>query len=366
MNPGKKITRREPTRRSFLAAAGVGTTAALAGCFGNGEDGDGDDENGDAGYERISVSFAEQGGALNEGRLDVGVGTMMNFSITPGWVQEAVASVDEFRILDVEDATADAWNDDDTLLVQDLDTEDLEGADNDHVDVPGEIPCPTFAYNFVSRAELDYDVVYTFLETMWDVREDLADEFGIFAFHEDPEFWVQNHYEGIPFHPAAADFYEDELDVWSDEFERADEPDDTLEADTIRMKTSEQGTTGHAANEALAAVMNDHLDDLSIEAQTSDGTEENIGDIASENIEMGFLQNWTAREFREGVEPFDDLDFEMTQVFHYYDLPWYFITNNMDLETISDIEPDMAVSPTPSGSGTAPGLERALEYALDG
>ncbi|ELY43766.1 TAXI family TRAP transporter solute-binding subunit [Natronorubrum tibetense] len=347
----------EQTRRSFLAATGVGTATALAGCFGEDDD--------DSGYERISVSFSEQGGALNEGQLDVGVGTMMNFSITPGWLQEAMASVDEFRVLDITDETNEAWQGDETLLIEDLDTDEMEGADNDDVDVPGEIPCPSFSYNFVSQAALDYDVVYTYLETMWEVREELADAFGIFAFHNDPEFWVQNAYEGIPFHPAAADFYEEELDVWSDEFERADEPDDTLEVDTIRMKTSEQGTTGHAANEALASVMNENLDDLSIEAQTSDGTEENIGDIADESIEMGFLQNWTAREFREDVEPFDQLDFEMTQIFHYYDLPWFFITNNMDLETLSDIESDMTVSPTPSGSGTAPGLERALEHALD-
>ncbi|MXV61769.1 hypothetical protein GS429_06760 [Natronorubrum sp. JWXQ-INN-674] len=345
------------SRRSFLAAAGVGTTAALAGCFG--------DENGGGGYERISVSFSEQGSALNEGQLDVGVGTLMNFEITPSWLQEAAGSTDELRVLDVTDETSDAWADDETLLSEETNMEVMEGADSDDVHVPGEIPCPTFAYNFVAKAELDYDLVYAYLETMWEVREELADQFGIFGYHADPEFWVENAYEGIPFHPAAADFYEEELDVWSDEFERADEPDESVENDTIRMKTSESGTTGYTANEALAAVMNDHLDEYAVEAQTSDGTEENIGDIESEDIEMGFLQNWTAREFREDVEPFDELDFELVQVFHYYDLPWFFITNNMDLETLSDIEDDMTVSPTPSGSGTAPGLERALEHALD-
>ena len=346
------------TRRRFLEVTGAGAALAVAGCLGNGDDGDGGE------YERVSESFAEQGGALNEGRLDVGVGTLMNFSITPGWLQEAIASVDEIRVLDVTDETRDAWEGDDTLLIQNVDTDEIEGSDDEDVHVPGELPCPTFAYNFTARAELDYDVVRTFLETMWEAREDLAEEFGIFAFHEDPDFWVQNPYEGIPFHPAAADFYEEELDVWDDSWERADEPDDQMDAETIRMKTSEQGTTGHAANEALAAVMNDHLDDLSIEAQTSDGTAENIGDIASGDIEMGFLQNWTAREFRDGVEPFDELDFELTQVFHYYDLPWFFITNDLDLESLSDIEAGMTVSPTPSGSGTAPGLERALEHAL--
>jgi TRAP-type uncharacterized transport system substrate-binding protein len=346
------------TRRAFLAATGAGAAVALAGCSG------GSDSDESSGYERVSESYGEQGGALNEGRLDVGVGTMMNFTITPGWLQETMASVDNFRVLDVSDETASAWDDEDSLLVQDLDTTTMEGADNDNVDVPGDLPSPTFAYNFVGDAALDYDTVKTFLETMWEVRDALADEFGIFGFHKDPEFWVKNSYEGIPFHPAPADFYE-EQGVWSDEFERADEPSDTREPDTIRMKTSTQSTTAYAGTQAIASVLNESLSDLTIEAQTSDGTEENLGDIASEDIEMGYLQNWTAREYREGVEPFDELDVNLVQIFHYYDLPWFFITNNMDLETLSDIESGMTVSPTPSGSGTAPGLERALELALE-
>lgn len=175
----------------------------------------------DAQYERISVSFGEQGGALNEGRMDVGVGTMMNFVITPGWLQQSIASVDDFRILDVGDETESAWEDDEDLLSQTLDTSLLEGADNDDVQVPGDVAAPTFSYNFVSRAELDYDAVMTFLEAMWEYRDELEEAFGIFAFHQDPDFWVENAYEGIPFHPAAADFYE-EKGIWRDEFERAD------------------------------------------------------------------------------------------------------------------------------------------------
>ena len=346
------------TRRAFLAATGAGAAVALAGCSG------GSDSDEAGGYERVSESYGEQGGALNEGRLDVGVGTMMNFTITPGWLQETMASVDNFRVLGVTDDTASAWNDEDSLLIQNLDTTAMEGADNDNVDVPGDLACPTFAYNFVGDAALDYDAVKTYLETMWEVRNSLADEFGIFGFHKDPEFWVKNAYEGIPFHPAAADFYE-EQGVWSDEFERADEPSDTREPDTIRMKTSTQSTTAYAGTQAIASVLNESLSDLTIEAQTSDGTEENLGDIASGDIEMGYLQNWTAREYREGVEPFDELDVNLVQIFHYYDLPWFFITNNMDLETLSDIESGMTVSPTPSGSGTAPGLERALELAVE-
>ena len=173
------------------------------------------------GYERISVGFTSQGGAMNEGRLDAGVGTMLNSVITPGWLQEAINSVDQFRVLDVSDSTASAWENDDKVNTATLDTNAIEGADNDNVDVPGEMTAPTFSYNFVSRAELDPDAVTNFLETMWETREALAEEFGIFNFHADPEFWVKNPYEGIPFHPSAAEFYQDQ-GVWNDDWEIAD------------------------------------------------------------------------------------------------------------------------------------------------
>ena len=173
------------------------------------------------GYERISVGFTSQGGAMNEGRLDAGVGTMMNSVITPGWLQEAINSVDQFRILDVSDSTASAWEDDDKVLTSTLDTSGLEGADKENVDVPGEISAPTFSYNFVARAELDPDAVTNFLETMWEARDALAEEFGIFNFHKEADFWVKNPYQGIPFHPSAAEFYQ-EQGVWNDEWEIAD------------------------------------------------------------------------------------------------------------------------------------------------
>jgi TRAP transporter TAXI family solute receptor len=172
-------------------------------------------------YDRISVGFTSQGGAMNEGRLDVGVGTLLNSQITPGWLQEAINSVDQFRVLDVQDSTASAWESDEKVLTTDVDMTVMEGADNENVDVPDEITIPSFSYNFVSRAELDPDAVTNFLETMWETREALAEEFGIFGYHDDPEFWVRNPYEGIPFHPSAAEFYRDQ-GVWNDEWEIAD------------------------------------------------------------------------------------------------------------------------------------------------
>ncbi|WP_049922513.1 TAXI family TRAP transporter solute-binding subunit [Halopiger djelfimassiliensis] len=167
-------------------------------------------------YERVSVTYPNQSSSLNENQLDVGVGTLMNFGAVPSWLQEIVSSVD-LRVLDVEDSTAQAWSDDERLLSQTVDTGRIEGAET-----PGEIPAPTFAYNFVARADLEYDTVYTFLESLHEQRADLADYHALLGTFEDESFWVKNMYDDVPFHPAAADFYE-EIGIWNDEFERADE-----------------------------------------------------------------------------------------------------------------------------------------------
>lgn len=186
---------------------GSGTAPALEHALGQVDD-----------YDRISTGFGDQGSAMQEGQLDVGVGTYMNFQIVPGWLQEMMGTVD-LRILGVDDDMLEEWEDDDQLLIESFDGDEIEEA----AYTPDEVHCPTFAYNFVSRSDLDYDTVYTFLETMYDHRESLPDYSALLERLGDDDFWVENMYDDIPFHAAAADFYE-EIGVWQDEFERAEEP----------------------------------------------------------------------------------------------------------------------------------------------
>ncbi|QCS43962.1 TAXI family TRAP transporter solute-binding subunit [Natrinema versiforme] len=345
---------KDTTRRSLLAAAGVGTATALAGCIGGQSSGSDQDleslsdinsdtrvsptpsgsgtapaleralDHATDDYERVSTSYGEQGNAMNENQLDVGVGTLMNFGIVPSWLQETASTVDNLRVLDVSDETEQAWNDDDRLLIQSADTSQI-----DNVDTPGEVPAPTFAYNFVCRGDLEYDTVYTFLETMYEQRQQLADYHGLLGTFEEDEFWVKNMYDGVPFHPAAADFYE-EIGVWSDEYERADGSSSGSGGSgetTVRMRTSDSTTTAYSANQGMASAVNDGTDDLFVEAQTSQGTEANLGALNDETAEMVYIQNWSAQEVQEGAGNYSELDFEMAQVVHFYDLPWFFIAD---------------------------------------
>lgn len=167
-------------------------------------------------YDRVSEDYGEQASAMSEGRLDVGVGTYMNFEIVPGWLQEMMGTVD-LRLLEVPDGVVEEWEADERLLAESFPGEDLSGA----TFAPEEIWNISFAYNFVCRNDLDYDAVYEFLETMYDNREGLSEYHALLTRLEDEEFWVENAYEGVPFHPAAADFYE-EIGVWREEFERGE------------------------------------------------------------------------------------------------------------------------------------------------
>lgn len=173
-------------------------------------------------YTRVSLTYDEQANAMEEGRLDIGVGTYMNFDTEPGWLQEMMSTVD-LRILDIADDIVEEWADDERLFIKSFDGGELKEGESTPESVPDEVQCQTFAHNFVSRADLDYDLVYGFLEELHEHRKSLNEYHGVLEWLEDDSFWVENAYDDMPFHAAAADFFE-ELGVWSDDLERAEEP----------------------------------------------------------------------------------------------------------------------------------------------
>ena len=137
---------------------------------------------------------------------------------------------------------------------------------------------------------------------------------------------------------------------------------------TVRMMTATDTSTAYAANEGLAAVINENTDDdeeLFVEALPGPGTEGNIGALNNEETEMAYLQNWAMELINNEEEPYDELDFQPAQVFHFYQLPWFFVTPHEEIEMLSDLEEDHQMSPTPEGAGTRAALEQALSYAVD-
>jgi len=168
-------------------------------------------------YERASIQYGELASALNEGRIDAAAVTILNSDIEPGWVQEMKGSVD-LRLLDWPEDAVEEMRDDPALFIEDVDMTKFDGYDY----ASDTVPSISFAYNFIVRDDLDYDTLYSFMETMYEARGDLSEYNALLGYLEDSEYWVTDVYEGIPFHPAAADFYQ-EIGVWKDEFERYEE-----------------------------------------------------------------------------------------------------------------------------------------------
>ena len=168
-------------------------------------------------YEASSVSFGELGSALNEGTIDTCAITILNVDIEPGWLQEMKSSVDT-RLLDFPEEAVQQMRDDDRLLIQDVDMTPFDGYDY----ASETIPSITFAYNFIVRDDLHYDTLRAFLETLWENRDGLDEFNALLGYLASDDYWVTDMYDGLPFHPAAADFYE-EVGIWRDEFERYEE-----------------------------------------------------------------------------------------------------------------------------------------------
>ncbi|MFB9808081.1 TAXI family TRAP transporter solute-binding subunit [Haladaptatus pallidirubidus] len=165
-------------------------------------------------YKRSSVSYGDQASAMSEGRLDVGAATYVNLSTEPGWLQQMKSTVN-LRVLNWPKKTVEKPEADPAIVISDI---DMSQFDN-YAYKPKTLSTPTLAYNFIVREDHDYDTLYSFLETLWTQRKKLQKQTKLLTPMATRDAWVKNAYADFPFHPAAADFYE-EKGLWSKEFER--------------------------------------------------------------------------------------------------------------------------------------------------
>jgi len=155
-------------------------------------------------YDRISVSYTQQSGPMQEGRLDVGALPIINGNIEASYVEEQKSSVD-LRVLEWPDDAVSELEDDSLLEVSQLDMTGFEG----YAHTPDEVTTLRLSYNWVVRNDIDYDTLTEALTILYENREGLAEYHDLLAFMQEPEYWVESSYQDVPFHPAAADLYEE-------------------------------------------------------------------------------------------------------------------------------------------------------------
>ncbi|QLG50186.1 TAXI family TRAP transporter solute-binding subunit [Natrinema halophilum] len=164
-------------------------------------------------YERISIDYGSQGGAMSEGRLDAGAGTFINGSVEPGWLQQMKGTVD-LRLLQWPDDTVSELEQDPAIIVNSVDTT----AFDNYGYAPDTLNTPGLSYNFVVRDDFSGETLKSFLNTLWEQREGLGESNALLGPMTEGEHWTKNSYTTLPFHPAAAEFYKDK-GVWNDEYE---------------------------------------------------------------------------------------------------------------------------------------------------
>lgn len=168
-------------------------------------------------YEPISVSYGEQAGAMQEGQLDVGAITISNFDFEAAWIQEMKQTVDT-RVLEWPEDALNTLENNPGVPVEPIDMTKFDG----YAHAPDEAMGINIPYNFVVRNDHEYDYIYSFLETMYEHREKMKSDHPYLEYYMDDAWWTTRMYDDFPFHPAAADFYQ-EKGMWKDEFVRGEE-----------------------------------------------------------------------------------------------------------------------------------------------
>lgn len=178
-------------------------------------------------YNETPVGFGDIGSALAEGRIDVGLAATNNAPtasqqdgaelIEPGWVQQIKGTVDA-QLLGLSEENFSALQDTPGLNPFYIETDLVPDG---YAYVPDQVPAMVQTTYLCGPTDASYDAIYEMLETAWDLRDSMGDYHNFLSYHQYEDHWTNRAYEDVPFHDAAADFYE-EVGLWEDDFERAD------------------------------------------------------------------------------------------------------------------------------------------------
>ncbi|WP_254838478.1 TAXI family TRAP transporter solute-binding subunit [Natronomonas marina] len=170
-------------------------------------------------YVRANVGFTEQATAFSEDRLDIGSFSFTNGPFLPAWMQEATSAVD-VTVLDIPDSIVSQLESDERVRMFSI--EPPSDMRESFANIPESVPTPTGVFNFIATSEESYEPLREFLTVGFENRSGLADVHQMGNFYSSEGYWVKNPFNNVPFHPAAADLYE-EKGLWKDEYERGDQ-----------------------------------------------------------------------------------------------------------------------------------------------
>jgi uncharacterized protein len=167
-------------------------------------------------FEFVPTGLDGSASALAEGEIDLVMGGVINGELPAPNVQEIGPSVDSA----VLEMPIEEMGDDPNLEMSEGNSEILEDIGG-YVSVPDPVHYLDMTYSVVVEKGHNDDDVYDFVESMHELRGDLDEYHAALAPFEDEEHMLNAPMQDLPFHPAAADYYED-TGIWNDDLIRGD------------------------------------------------------------------------------------------------------------------------------------------------
>lgn len=162
----------------------------------------------------LNMDVADAPGAMEEGRIDAAIAYGTPGVGNTGWVVEYDSRVD-VRYVEPTDALIEAAEEfpgagtstapaEEYQWQQDIGTDEIFSWDLS----------PWFTFHHETPA----DAVYELCRVAWEEQETVREAEPRFAPREDPSDMVRGALPDYPFHPGAAQFYQEEIDAWEDDF----------------------------------------------------------------------------------------------------------------------------------------------------
>lgn len=135
----------------------------------------------------------------------------------------------------------------------------------------------------------------------------------------------------------------------------------------IRIVTAAEETSGYQMSQALAAVINERVDSLQIDARPADGAQQGMFQMNAGNADIAYTHTAMANMMVNEEGDFEDgrFDVEIGGLFHFYSVQSGLAApQDSGIETVNDL-PEKRVAPNPPGSAIRAPMLRHLGHAID-
>ena len=223
-------------------------------------------------------------------------------------------------------------------------TDSTDSADSTGADAVEATDTDTIAVGAVviARDDVPEEDIYTFVSTIFDNVDTITSQHGKGA-ELDLEF--ASSVTSVPYHPGAAKYFEEQ----GYEVAAVKEGAGTGTSKSLTFGTGGETGVYYAFGGVLASYISNNTD-LSVTAVTSNGSQANVEDLASGNVQIAFVQSDVLSYAYNGERLFESPVEGFSVVASLYMEQVQIVTTNPDIQSVADLE-GKKVSIGASGSG---------------